>query len=63
VYAPISVGDTERFRSCITGTSKHAVGALLSERERWLIVADELSISNRRVAEKFKSQQAQGESS
>ena len=44
-------------------SGKDAVGTLLSERERWLIVADELSISNRRVAEKLKSQQDQGESS
>ena len=44
-------------------SSKHAVGTLLSERERWIVGRGGLSISNRRVAEKFKSQQDQGESS
>jgi hypothetical protein len=53
VYAPISAGDSERFRFCIAATSKHAVGTLLSERKPWIV--GELSISNRRVAEKFKS--------
>jgi hypothetical protein len=55
VYVPISAGDSERFSSCIAGTSKHAVGSLLSERERWLVGGSGLSISDRRVAEKFKS--------
>lgn len=63
VYVPISASDSEWFRSCIAGTIKHAVGTLLSEREQWLVGRGGLSISNRRVAEKFKSQQDQGESS
>jgi hypothetical protein len=61
-YGPISAGDSERFRLCFAGTSKYAVGTLLSERELWLVGGDGLSISNRRVAEKSKSQQDQGES-
>jgi hypothetical protein len=59
VYAPISAGDSESFRLSITGTSKHTVGTLLSEREHWIV--GDLSISNRGVAEKFKSQQDQGQ--
>jgi hypothetical protein len=57
VYAPISAGDSERFCSCISGSSKHAVGTLLSERERLV-----LSISNRPITEKLKSKQDQGKS-
>jgi hypothetical protein len=57
-YGPISAGDTEALRFCIAGTTKHAVGTLLSKRE---LVG--LSISNRPAPEKIKSQQGQGESS
>jgi len=59
VYVPISAGDSERFRLCSAGTSKHTVGTLLRKREHWIV--GDLSISNRRVAEKFKSQQDQGQ--
>jgi hypothetical protein len=52
-------GRPEKFRMCKAGTRKHAVSTLLSERERWLV----LSISNRPVTEKLKSQQDQGKSS
>jgi len=63
VYAPISAGDPQRFRVCIAGTSKHAVDTLLSERERGIVGAAELSIGNRPITEKLKSQQDQGKTS
>jgi hypothetical protein len=53
-YGPISAGDSEKLRFCIAGTSKHAVGTLLSERE--LVGAVGLSISNRPITEEFKRQ-------